>query len=169
MKDIKACLSHQSDEWSTPKDIYEVVCKHQCFDPCKLGQKEDGLSMEWCDYNYVNPPFSKLSEFVDKSIVEWAKNGKKTIILMPVRTDTKYFKALFESNTDFVFICGRLKFGESNKSAPFPTMITFIGFSSIKNKMQYIDKANVSVFLDCVLYNERFLDRKRKWQAYLSL
>lgn len=161
MKNIKACLSHHSDEWSTPKDIYEVICKHQCFDPCKLGQKEDGLLMNWCDYNYVNPPFSKLSEFVDKSIEEWSENGNKTILLMPCRTDTQYFKRLFQKNADFIFICGRLKFGESNKYAPFPTMIVLIGFISILSKMQYIDRDNLSVLLDSILYNERFIRKNR--------
>ena len=156
MKDIKACLSHQSDDWCTPKDIYNVIEKYKCFDPCKLGQKEDGLLMNWCDYNYVNPPFSKLSQFVDKSIEEWSKNGNKTILLMPFRTDTRYFKKLFLKNANFIFICGRLKFGNSNKCAPFPTMIALIGFTSITDNMQLIEKANLPCLLDYILYNDMF-------------
>lgn len=164
MKDISACLSNKSDEWSTPKDLYSIFEKHGCFDPCKLGQKEDGLLMEWGNINYVNPPFSKLFEFVDKAIHEWACKGHKTILLMPVRTDTQYFKRLYETQTDFLFICGRLKFGSSNRTASFPTLLCFIGFECITQKMNYVDRQYLNELVDYFLFVEkrRNKDEKRR-------
>ena len=92
MKNIKACLSHNSDEWATPKELYNAFMKNGCYDPCPLGCKENCL--ETMIYNssiYINPPFSKLKEFTNW-VLELVKHNNVVYLLMPCRTDTKYFK-----------------------------------------------------------------------------
>lgn len=74
--------------------------------------------------NFVNPPYSKIKEFVDKSIEEH-KKGKEVILLIPARTDTKYFRKLVDYGCTIIFITGRLHFNESN-SAPFPSCVIFL-------------------------------------------
>ena len=48
--------------WLTPKNIYESLDKefHFDFDPCPYPLHEgfDGLTCEWGESNYVNPPFT---------------------------------------------------------------------------------------------------------------
>lgn len=46
-------------------------------------------------------------------------------MLIPARTDTKYFHDYIYNNprVEIRFIKGRLKFGDSNNSAPFPSMV----------------------------------------------
>lgn len=94
------------------------------FDPCPFNSNFDGLKIEWMERNFVNPPFSKISKFIDKSIEEH-KKGKLVILLIPARTDTKYFKKLVNYGCNITFITGRLHFNDSN-SAPFPSCIITI-------------------------------------------
>ena len=45
-----------------------------------------------------------------------------SILLIPARTDTKWFRKLYDSKCIIGLIQGRLKFNDSN-SAPFPSML----------------------------------------------
>lgn len=44
-------------------------------------------------------------------------------MLLPARTDTKWFHEWVLPYAEIYFIKGRLKFGDSKNSAPFPSMI----------------------------------------------
>ena len=44
-------------------------------------------------------------------------------MLIPARTDTKYFHDYILNRSEVRFLKGRLKFGDSKKSAPFPSMV----------------------------------------------
>lgn len=44
-------------------------------------------------------------------------------MLLPARTDTKWFHDYIYGQTEIRFLKGRLKFGEAKNSAPFPSMI----------------------------------------------
>ena len=117
-------FSRSSDNWSTPNVIYNYYIKNNYFDPCPLNSSFNGLNIEWQEKNFVNPPYSKIKEFVDKSIQEH-KKGKKVVLLIPARTDTKYFRKLVDYGCIIIFITGRLHFNESN-SAPFPSCYIFL-------------------------------------------
>lgn len=121
----KALFSHKSDLWTTPKLIYEAYMAYGWFDPCPVNPKRDGLKIEWATKNFVNPPYSQISKWVDKAIEE-AEKGKVTHLLVPARTDTKWFKKLFDYGCGFAFRTGRLKFGNSKNSAPFPSVTVVI-------------------------------------------
>lgn len=120
----KILFSRNSDNWATPKVMYEFYTRNDYFDPCPLNSNFDGLNINWQQKNFVNPPYSKIKQFVDKSIEEH-KKGKEVILLIPARTDTKYFRKLVDYGCDIVFITGRLHFNESN-SAPFPSCLIYL-------------------------------------------
>jgi site-specific DNA-methyltransferase (adenine-specific) len=44
-------------------------------------------------------------------------------MLIPARTDTSYFHDYIYHKAEIRFVRGRLKFGESKTSAPFPSMV----------------------------------------------
>ena len=44
-------------------------------------------------------------------------------MLLPARTDTKWFHDYIYNQAEIRFVRGRLKFGESQNSAPFPSMV----------------------------------------------
>ncbi len=122
----------KGDNWGTPKNIMDNYQGY--FDPCPYKYKDDGLLIEWKEYNFVNPPFSKLKEF-SKKIYEEAKKNKKIVLLIPARTDTKYFhNYLLPLNPKIEFIKGRLKYIDLDNtakkplSAPFPSLLLHINF-----------------------------------------
>jgi site-specific DNA-methyltransferase (adenine-specific) len=124
MKNIKVMYSKNTDHWSTPKYIYDTYMKMGYFDPCPLNSTFNGLQINWKKYNFVNPPYSITTQFVDKAIQE-NKLGKEILFLIPARTDTKYFHKLLDHNAKVFFIKGRLKFGNS-KTAPFPSIFVLL-------------------------------------------
>ena len=129
----KALFSSASDNWSTPKDVYVTLNDefNFDFDPCPLEQWPyiDGLKVEWGERNFVNPPYSKIKDWCKKAYEEWQK-GKTVVMLIPSRTDTKYWHDYIMKATEIRFIKGRLKFGKAKNSAPFPSaIIVFKGVS----------------------------------------
>jgi len=114
-------FSKNTDDWATPKFIYDQAINNGMFDPCPLRSTVDGLRIEWKKSNFVNPPYSQLKRWIEKSITEHAK-GKSVVLLIPARTDTKAFRLLFEYGAEITFISGRLRFNEAS-SAPFPSML----------------------------------------------
>lgn len=115
-------LNH-SDHWATPKDFYEELNKEFDFDydPCPLHAEFDGLTIEWGQRNFINPPYSrKLKEaFVKKAITE-AEQGKLCVMLLPVSTSTKLFHDYILPNAqDIRFVRGRIKFAGINTFGEF--------------------------------------------------
>lgn len=49
--------------------------------------------------------------------------GGTVVMLLPARTDTKWFHEYIYNKAEIRFIKGRLKFGNSKNAAPFPSMI----------------------------------------------
>lgn len=50
----------------------------------------DGLTADWEDFNYCNPPFDTSEKWVKKAYEEQQK-GKTSVLLIPARTETKYW------------------------------------------------------------------------------
>ena len=122
MANIKGCFSHKSDDWSTPKEFYEYLMKENYMDPCPLHSKEDNLNKIY-PYNskiFINPPYSKIKDWI--IFIKNNPNSKR-LLLIPARTDTQYFHELLKLHPFIYFIKGRLKFGESKDSAPFPSLL----------------------------------------------
>jgi len=119
------------DNWITPNWIKEIF--GEWFDPCPLdpNPSKDGLSMEWKDKTYVNPPYSSPLKWVEKAIEE-NKKGKTIALLLRVDTSTKWYFKLVESNAHILFVHKRLRFRNPNvnndKGTPanFPSMLVIL-------------------------------------------
>lgn len=72
---------------------------------------------------FCNPPYSEIAEWVRKCYEESLKAGTLVVMLIPARTDTKYFHDYILHRSEIRFIKGRLKFGTEKYNAPFPSMI----------------------------------------------
>jgi len=109
-------LDHK-DHWATPPVFKDKIYKQYNidFDPCPYMHdltKWNGLYIEWCNRNYINPPYSrKLKEaFIIKALKE-SKKGKLCVLLLPVSTSTKIFHDIILYNaTKIEFIKGRIPF-----------------------------------------------------------
>ena len=132
----EALFSSKTDLWETPQDFFNKLNEefHFTLDPCALPEnakcdkfftpKENGLIQDWSGYRvFCNPPYGKsISSWVKKCYTESLK-GTFIVMLIPARTDTVYFHNYIYHKADIRFIKGRLKFGDSKNSAPFPSMI----------------------------------------------
>jgi site-specific DNA-methyltransferase (adenine-specific) len=119
----KVMFSSVHDDWSTPKDTYDALDKEFRFndDPCPLGGT-DGLDREWGSSTFVNPPYSKIKEWVAYAYSQ-SQKGKTVVMLIPSRTDTRWWHDFVMKAKEIRFIKGRLKFGGQKNSAPFPSAV----------------------------------------------
>lgn len=124
----RVIFSSRSVHWATPKEVYDALDSEFGFDfdPCPLGEWEvDGASplfTPWAGRRvFCNPPYNKaMVPFLQR-----ATEAEVAVFLIPARTDTKWFHNIVLPNAaEIRFIKGRLKFGDSKNSAPFPSMIT---------------------------------------------
>ncbi len=124
MKNLKVHFSSQTDNWKTPEGFYRELDKefHFDYDPCPLQSDFDGLQQNWGKSNFVNPPYSDISKWVEKAWQE-SKTGKTIVMLIPSRTDTRWWHDFVMKAREIRFIKGRLKFGDSKNSAPFPSAL----------------------------------------------
>lgn len=114
-----------TDHWKTPRDVYEKLWDEFRFDfdPCPLHSKQDNLFKIWCGNSiFVNPPYSDIKHWVE-SAYKNSKLGKTVVMLIPSRTDTRWWHDYVMKAKEIRFIKGRLRFGNAKNSAPFPSCI----------------------------------------------
>jgi site-specific DNA-methyltransferase (adenine-specific) len=93
----------------------------------------DGLQTAWHEFSglvYVNPPYgrsrgNRCREWVLKAITEYYL-GAEIVMLLPARTDTEWFHLLWP-HCVMCFLKGRLVFKGQLNSAPFPSMLAYLG------------------------------------------
>lgn len=73
----------QCDVCCTKKNI---PATHHFIDGIK-----DGLNENWYNLNFCNPPYHECEKWVKKAYDEFQK-GKTTVLLIPARTETKYWQ-----------------------------------------------------------------------------
>ena len=93
--------------------------------------EQDGLLQSWERSDgavFCNPPYGReIGKWVKKAFEESKKHSTKIVLLIPARTDTKYFHEYIYGCAEIRFIKGRLKFtdesGQIYDPAPFPSMV----------------------------------------------
>lgn len=122
-----------TDMWATPQKFFDELDKEFNFtlDPCSTHEnakcekhytlEEDGLSKDWSkDVVFCNPPYGRE---IGKWVQKCYETESLSVMLLPARTDTKWFHNYIYGKAEIRFIKGRLKFGDSKNSAPFPSMV----------------------------------------------
>jgi len=125
MNKPKVYFRSVSDKWNTPISFYNRLNEefNFDFDPCPPNPEFDGLSIEWGQRNYINPPFSNWQKWVEKGYEEYLK-GKLVVFLIAARTDTRAFHDyIIPYANEIRFIRGRLKFSGNKNPALFPSMV----------------------------------------------
>lgn len=128
-------FSSKTEMWKTPQELFDKLDAEYHFDcdVCAIPENTkckkyytpeiDGLSQKWGGNCWCNPPYGKaIGKWIEKAYNESTK-GTRVVMLIPARTDTKWFHEWVLPYADIYFIKGRLKFGNSKNSAPFPSMI----------------------------------------------
>jgi phage N-6-adenine-methyltransferase len=136
--------SRKYDEWSTPQDFfdpldqkYEFVFDLACSpNNCKtrdgFTKEDDAIDQDWAlitqdtkgGWLWLNPPLSKIEEFVDKAWFEMTL-GAKIVMLVPAFTDAEWFHKFIykQDGVTFEFVRGRLKSDDSESTVPFPSLL----------------------------------------------
>lgn len=130
-------FSSKTDLWATPQDFFDKLNEEFKFDldVCALPENAkceryftpevDGLSQTWAGNVWCNPPYGReIGSWVKRGYLA-AKNriADVVVMLLPARTDTRWFHDYINGKAEIRFIRGRLKFGDSKNSAPFPSMV----------------------------------------------
>jgi len=113
-----------TDDWETPFYIKLYVGNEfgPYFDPCPLHATFDGLSIDWHEVNYINPPYTrKLKEaFIKKAYCESLK-GNTCVMLIPATMETKIMHDIVFPNAEVRLIKGRVKFKGYNSYGEYVT------------------------------------------------
>lgn len=160
-----AIMKSQSEDWGTPYDLFNYL--EEMFGKFDLDAAADSnwhmvseyLTKEdnaldpgtmWKGQNiYINPPYDQetISSFIDRAITE-SMQGKKVTLLLPAKTDQKWFKKCLQNDAKILFISGRVSFRDKDQlkkqNATFLSVVIhfgskdksigFISYNEVKNK-----------------------------------
>lgn len=133
----KALFSSQRSDWETPQDLFERLDEefHFTLDPAAseechkcsrfFTEEQDGLLQPWTGERvFCNPPYGrKIGDWAKKACEEAQNPDTIVVMLLPARTDTRWFHRYIYGKAEIRFLKGRLKFGKAKNSAPFPSMV----------------------------------------------
>mgnify|MGYP003641007183 CR=1 FL=1 len=147
-------FSSKSAEWETPDDFFVRLDKKFKFtlDPCSTSlnakcpkyytEAQDGLSQDWGGQQvFVNPPYGReMKKWVKKAFDESCKPKTTVVMLIPARTDTRYWHEYCMKADTIYFVKGRLHFKNKviadyaaktkTSPAPFPSAVVVFGNGS---------------------------------------
>jgi site-specific DNA-methyltransferase (adenine-specific) len=132
-------FSSDTDEWATSQPLFDELSRifgGFTLDPCATVQNakcarfftrdDDGLAQKWEGKVFMNPPYGReIGKWVKKAWEE-SQYGALVVCLLPGRVDTRWWHQYAKKGYVY-FLQGRLKFGSSANSAPFPSAIVIFG------------------------------------------
>lgn len=132
MMNKEVMFSSKTDMWETPQCFFDALNAEFGFtcDVCALPENakcekyftpdQDGLLQEWTGVCWCNPPYGRqIGKWVQKA----AQSKCTVVMLLPARTDTRWYHEWIHNKAEVRFLRGRLKFGGCQNSAPFPSMV----------------------------------------------
>lgn len=131
----KGLFTSDNAEWETPQGLFDTLNEEFGFNldaaataenaKCEnyWTKEDDALTKPWAGRVFCNPPYGReIGKFVEKGLKE-ANHGSIVVMLLPARTDTRWWHDYVMLASEIRLIKGRLKFGDSKNSAPFPSCI----------------------------------------------
>lgn len=145
----KALYSSAKGEWATPDYFFRALHAEFGFsvDVCATAENakcanyytpdQDGLKQDWAGTVWLNPPYGKgIYEWISKAYQSYL-DGATVVCLVPCRPDTRWYQD-FAPRAEVRLYRGRLKFGESKNSAPFPSAIMIFSRRVIPGAVRYV-------------------------------
>lgn len=82
---------------------------------------------------FCNPPYGRdLHKWVEKAFYEGCKDNTLVVMLIPSRTDTRYFHDYILHRAEIRFVPGRLRFGTATENAPFASMLVIFRGAKVR-------------------------------------
>lgn len=143
---MKYNYSKKRNDYLSPPDLVEKALKEKgvlCFDldvccsqlnipahqHCVNGI-DNGLTFKWAKLNWCNPPYDDCSKWIKKAYEEQQK-GNETVMLIPVRTETKYWH-------DYILYNSRVKIQWLRKGYCFINPDTGQAMPTFKNALALV-------------------------------
>ena len=136
---LKALFSSKKMDWETSDAFFARLSEkwHFTLDPCAnplntkcakyFTEEDDGLTQDWGGHTaFVNPPYGRqIGKWVKKCYEESHKPNTTVVMLIPSRTDTKYWHRYVMKASEIFFVKGRIKFVDNGVAspAPFPSAV----------------------------------------------
>lgn len=143
-------------DWATPQALFDAVDEEFGFvldaaasesnAKCKLflGEEDDALSSpSWPairgDAVWLNPPYGRqIGKWVERAYRESLK-GLTVVVLVFVRTDTKWWQSWAMRAAEVRLIPGRVRFGGSSAGAPAPSCL--LVFDEAKRSPRFLSQS----------------------------
>jgi site-specific DNA-methyltransferase (adenine-specific) len=130
-------FSSKSGEWDTPQAFFDKLdeqfgftldaCASKANAKCNkyFTEEQDGLAQSWKGQTvFVNPPYGRgIGVWLEKGYKESKQHNTLVVMLVPARTDTKWWHDYIMKAKEVHLVRGRLKFGGSDNAAPFPSAV----------------------------------------------
>jgi phage N-6-adenine-methyltransferase len=130
----RALFTSERNDWETPEDLFKQLDAEFGFDidvcataettKCRhfFSPDQDGLKQRWRGVCWMNSPYgSALPTWIAKAYTA-SVEGATVVCLVPARTDTRWWHD-FAMRGEIRLIRGRLRFGQAQSGAPFPSAI----------------------------------------------
>jgi site-specific DNA-methyltransferase (adenine-specific) len=131
-----ALFTSATDDWPTPRAFFRKLDRryHFTLDPCATAEnatcavyftkEQDGLQQDWGTHRvFCNPPYGRAIGAWARKCFQASQGGALVVLLVPARTCTRWFHDSVQGKAEVEFIRGRLRFGEADAGAPFPSML----------------------------------------------
>ena len=135
-----AAMTSNMDDWETPQSLFDQLDEefHFTLDAASNDQnakcehhytvENSGLEHSWeGETVFCNPPYGRnIGDWIRKASQEASKPDTLVVLLVPARTDTRWFQNHILHRAEVRFLPGRLKYevnGQAGEAAPFPSMI----------------------------------------------
>jgi len=137
----QACFTSNRGDWQTPPQLFEGLNATFGFTLdaaasasntlCRdyIDAERDALAVPWDTDGaiWLNPPYGPtVGKWVAKAYAE-SLRGRTVVLLLPARTDTRWFHDFVLPHGEILFLRGRLRFlvdgAEPLAAAPFPSMV----------------------------------------------
>lgn len=165
----KVLHSSKKSDWCTPKELFDLISLYwgpfqidaavdytnaKCelyFGKDESGAFCDGLKMNWNARVFCNPPYGRtVGKWIKKAANEAKINDCTSLLLVPARTGSRWFKDAIQEASLCVFLIGRVVFESSPgqplldkkgrpMAAPFNSVL--LGFSP--NKTDFKRKCDI--------------------------
>lgn len=162
----KIHFSNNKNDWETPDIVFGPlndefnfvldVCANAKNSKCDLwlSEETDALTVDWSRYltnigqpnGYVwcNPPYNNMTGWA-KKVREEAEKGVNIVTLTAARVNTRWFKELYLSDTDLVyvpvcqlrFLQPKITFVGATNTAPFPSCVGIFSVDVQRVSMWY--------------------------------
>jgi phage N-6-adenine-methyltransferase len=137
MAGFKNKFESRRQDWPTPDSLYDTLNAEfhfnidlaaddkntKCFD--FFDAERDALQQKWYGVGWLNPPYGaktgKLSDWVKKAYEE--SKYCTVVMLIPARTNTRWWHQFVMKASEIRFINGRPKFGDATHGLPQPLAI----------------------------------------------